>query len=141
MRPTIDDQLDGALRLLDTIVSDDELSEASLECVANIRRLLKHVGRSWAALPGFYAQDNDDLIELLTRAGGLLPDPLGKKIGAASGLGNPAATDVVGSAVRNTELRHLLSAALQDLPDGSDGAALRSQIGDYLRRRVEIDPA
>ena len=141
MRPTIGDQLDGALRLLDTLVQADELSAGSLDCIANIRRLLKHVGRSWAALPSFYAQDNDDLIEILTRASGSLPDALAERVSSAAALDNPAPTDVVGSSMRNTELRGLLSAALNDLPTGSDGDALRSQIGAYLRRRVEIDPA
>lgn len=140
MRPTIDDQLDGALRLLDTLATDDELSASSVECVVNVRRLVKNVARSWAALPAFYAQDNDDLIAVLGSASVFLPIAMAEQVCAAVSLGNPPVTDVRNSAVRNSELRSLLSAVIHALPVGGDGDACRAQIGGYLRRRAEIDP-
>lgn len=140
MRPTINDQVSGALRLLDELGSGAELSPASLDSLDNVRRLLKQVGRSWAALPGFYSADNGELMSLLERARPVVSAGLTGRIGATAAGDGAVGTDIVASARVNAELRGLLSDVLRELPADADGRALRRQIGDYLRRRVAADP-
>lgn len=140
MRPTIDDQVEGARRLLTGLVDGDEVSVATRECLVNVRRLLDQIGRSWASLPGFYDEDSATLAALLDRTRAALPDTAAERIAAALTVPAPPATDVVAASAHNAELRALLSVALHKLPDDSTGTAARSEIGDYLRHRVASDP-
>lgn len=128
MRPTIDDQLHGARRLLDGVMDSDDVPATARATLQNVRRLLDQIGRSWAVLPGFYAEDNAALGALLARLGATPPV-------AVTGA------DVEAAARHNAELRGLLSAVLRELPAGPAGAAARADIGDYLRHRVATDPA
>ncbi|MEW2503347.1 MULTISPECIES: hypothetical protein [unclassified Amycolatopsis] len=130
MRPTIEDQLHGAQRLLDDVATDPELSRDSHENLANVRRLLKQIGRSWSELLPFYLNDNATLAQLLTRHDVELP--------AAA---EPGGYDVAEAARRNAELRALLSGVITNLPDTPDGTAARREITEYLVRRIEADPS
>jgi hypothetical protein len=128
MHPTVDEQLAGIARLLDVVASESELSDASAEAMANARRLLTQVGRSWAELLPFYVGDSAALACLLTRAG------------------RPAeqvdvGMDVRAAAARNAELRRELSGVVAGLDDTSHSAPLRAEILDYLSARVAADPS
>ncbi|WP_326837306.1 hypothetical protein VSH64_20830 [Amycolatopsis rhabdoformis] len=136
MRPTVDDQLHGAQRLLDAVAADPELSRDSREHLANVRRLLTQVGRSWSALLPFHTADNLTMAELLTRwapAGTALAEEISQAT-------QPVETgfDPTRAAERNAELRALLSRVIADLP--RTGAGHR-EITEYLVRRVETDPS
>ncbi|MGW4488497.1 hypothetical protein ACWEOE_32210 [Amycolatopsis sp. NPDC004368] len=136
MRPTIDDQLHGAQRLLDAVATDPGLSRDSREQLANVRRLLTQVGRSWSVLLPFYTADNLTMAQLLTRcvAAG---SPLAAEVARVT---QPveSGTDVHRAAERNAELRSLLSRVIARLPAG---APARREITEYLIRRVETDPS
>jgi hypothetical protein len=116
MRPTIDDQLGGADRLLDLVAADPGLGDGSRELLVNARRLLRTVRRSWDRVVPFAEADNARMTELLGEAA---PPDVGK-----------------GPLERQEELRAALAAAIPDLDDGA-----RAEIGRYLRERVEEDPA
>ncbi|QRP50254.1 hypothetical protein [Amycolatopsis sp. FDAARGOS 1241] len=127
MRPTIEDQLSGAQRLLDDVATDSGLSQDSRENLTNVRRLLTQIGRSWATLLPFYAQDNAALTRLLTRHGVPVADD------------EPAGYDLAAAATRNAELRAHLSHVITNLPP--DGTAARREITEYLIRRIATDPS
>ncbi|MEV6899925.1 hypothetical protein [Amycolatopsis sp. NPDC051372] len=132
MRPTIEDQLHGAQRLLDDVAGDPELSRDSHENLANVRRLLKQIGRSWSELLPFYINDNATMAQLLTRHAHDLGIPAAAE---------PAGYDVAQAAQRNAELRALLSRVITNLPATTDGTAARREITEYLVRRIEADPS
>ena len=134
MHPTIDEQLGGALRLLDVLETEDELSTASQEVLANVRRLLGKVQRSWSAQLPFHTADNAALTALLERTAPLV-DPALVPTGAAV-----EPLDAVAVATRNSELRALLSRVVTGLPHCPAGDAARAEIGDHLRHRVDTDP-
>lgn len=121
MRPTIDEQLGGATRLLRLAEDDPETTPAVAELVRNARRLVERVSGSWSVALGFLEADSDELAALLGRR----PDVGG---GGDRALGAAAA--------RNEELRAALCRRLAELPAGPERAA----VGTYLRRRVESDP-
>jgi hypothetical protein len=145
MRPTIDEQLAGARRLLDLVAADPGLSPASAELLRNADRLLRRVGTSWATTLPFLVEDNATLTDLLARLAPLLPAPAATATPAATTAPDPVAVarpdlDVAVVAARNTELRALLARAVRELPRTPAGATARAEIGDYLTRRVESDP-
>ena len=129
MRPTIDEQLDGAQRLLRIVEGDEGLSAGSREVLGNAVRLLRRVRGSWASVPSFLADDNAELTALL--AG----------LGADASVAEPEGDlDVAAAAERNAALRQLLARVIRELPSTVEGRAARERIGDYLRKRVQIEP-
>ncbi|HEY3737858.1 MAG TPA: hypothetical protein VGL26_10485 [Jatrophihabitans sp.] len=141
MRPTINDQVDGARRLLTGLLEDDEVPAAACETLTNARRLLDQIGRSWAALPGFYARDNTELAQLLQRMRTAVPMDVAARIAKVANAPAPPAVDVNAGASHNAELRQSLSDLLHAMPAGPGRDAARGEIGDYLRRRMAADPA
>src|SRR4051794_38492762 len=134
MRPTIDEQLDGAQRLLRIVEGDEGLSAASREVLGNAVRLLHRVRGSWASVPSFLLDDNAELAALLSRLHDVVP-----------GLTQVAPDldpdlDVAAAAEHNTAQRELLARAIRELPRTAEGQAARERIGDYLRTRVQIEP-
>jgi hypothetical protein len=135
MRPTINEQLDGAQRLLRIVEEDEGLSPASREVLGNAARLLKRVHGSWASVLPFLVEDNAELAALLDGLAALVPG-LSRDVDAPPGRD----FDVVAAAERNAALRALLARAIRELPRSPNGLAARRRIADYLRTRVEIDP-
>lgn len=121
MRPTIDEQLDGASRLLRLAEEDPGISPAIAELVRNARRLVERVGTSWSAALPFLQADNAQAAALLGLDASETADS-GRELAAA--------------AARNEELRAALTDRIRELPAGPDRAA----IGAYLRARVAADP-
>ncbi|MDQ4116586.1 MAG: hypothetical protein M3235_06435 [Actinomycetota bacterium] len=117
MRPTIDEQLAGAARLLRLAEDDPEITPAVADLVRNARRLVERVGDSWSQALPFLLQDNARTAALL-----------GEKYAGDD--------DLAGAAARNEELRASLTRRIHELPDGPERAA----IGAHLRARVAADP-
>lgn len=118
MRPTIDEQLAGAARLLRLAEADPEIGEGVAELVCNARRLIDRVAGSWSAALPFLEDDNAGIAALL---GESAPEP---------------AADLAAAATRNESLRAALTQHLRRLPAGDE----RDAIGSYLRDRVFADP-
>ena len=119
MRPTIDEQLGGAARLLRLAEDDPEITEVVAELVRNARRLVERVERSWSSAPAFLADDNARTAALLGLDGS-----------------EPGSAGLADAVARNEELRAALTRRIHELPAGPDRAA----IGAHLRARVAADP-
>lgn len=65
MRPTPEDTLAGAERLLRELLADGELAGTAAATVEDVARMLKQARRSVAEAPAFLAADNDRLRDLL----------------------------------------------------------------------------
>lgn len=118
MRPTIDEQLSGAQRLLDLVASSGDLTPGSAELLRNAQRLIERVSTSWSTALPFLVEDNARLAALL-------------------GVDPPDATD---PAAHNAELRGALARLVRELPGDAEGRARRAEVGRYLKRRVAADP-
>lgn len=113
MRPTIDEQLAGAARLLRLAETDPDVTPEVVEHVRNSRRLVERVAGSWSAALPFLRDDNARTAALL-------------------GLPTPPAEDLAVAAVHNEELRDALAARIRQRLEPGDRAA----IGAHLRARV-----
>ncbi|MFR9805025.1 hypothetical protein ACL02T_22475 [Pseudonocardia sp. RS010] len=118
MRPTIDEQLRGAARLLRRAEEDPETTTGVAELVRNARRLVERVDTSWGPALSFLRDDNARTAALLGTA---VPDDAG---------------DLAGAAATNEHLRAALTERIRTLPAGPERAA----IGAHLRARVAADP-
>lgn len=123
MRPTIDEQLAGADRLLGLVETDEKLPPGSAELVRNTRRLISRIAGSWATALPFLVEDNARLAALLDA------EPH-----------DPTPTDLTSAAARNEELRGDLARRIRELPSDAQGREARAEIGRYLRGRVAADP-
>ena len=142
VHPTIDEQLHGAQRLLDAVEADSQLSTASQESLTNVRRLLKQVTRSWAGVLPFHVQDNATLTELLAHTAPLAGPTLSAAIdGAVNATPAGSGLNIAVVSGRNAELRGLLARAIAELPRTTAGDIARTEIGNYLRDRVNADPS
>jgi hypothetical protein len=119
VRPTVDEQLAGAARLLRLAEQDPDCAPAVAELVRNARRLVERVGTSWTAALPFLLDDSARTAALLGT------DPP-----------QPPTDDLAGAAAANERLRAALADRIRELPDGPDRAA----IGAHLRARVAADP-
>lgn len=129
MHPTIDEQLRGALRLLDGLDSTNAVSAEAREVLGNVGRLVRQARRSAAAAATFYQEDSQQMVELLA------------SIDPSSGIAaptprNPGETPSAESQ-RNTDLRADLCRILDGM---AADAPIRNDIGRYLLRRVGQDP-
>jgi hypothetical protein len=116
MRPTFDEQLTGAERLLRDAESDPDLAPGTAELIRNARRLISRVSSAWPAAATFLRHDNERMAALL-------------------GIDAPVSTDLATAAERNEYLRTLLVERIHELPPGPT----RTEIGTYLRERVAAD--
>jgi hypothetical protein len=128
MRPTVDEQLDGVLRLLDAVVRDEDLSARGRDRLRDAERLVRRVRGTWSTALPFLVADNTALEGLLRE--------LGADLAAAPEHG----ADVAAVAVRNEQLRERLSATIRVLPRPPHGDDARARIGAYLQHRVAADP-
>lgn len=120
MRPTIDEQLSGAARLLRLVESDARTPQGTTELVRNARRLVERVGASWATAESFLREDN-------------------KRMAALLGVDEPRpadSADLAAAAASNEALRAQLAHRIQELPAGP----CREAIGAYLHIRLTADP-
>jgi hypothetical protein len=118
MRPTIDEQLAGAARLLRLAEADREINDGAAALVRNARRLVDRVAASWSSALPFLEADNTRMAALLDAP---MPGP---------------DRDLAAAAARNEELRAALTQRIRTLPFGVE----RDAIGAYLRERVAADP-
>ena len=65
MRPTPEDILDGADRLLRAVLEEDTLPADAAATVSDVVRMLRQARRAVAGRPAFVAEDNDRMRALL----------------------------------------------------------------------------
>ena len=134
----------GYIRMLKLMALTRPLSAASWTSSADSRevledagRLVKQVRRSWATALPFLLDDNATMTKLLAGLSTVVSVVPPDIDAADSGQPN---LDVAAAAERNAALRSVLARVIRELPHDTTGDAARTDIGSYLRRRVEIDP-
>lgn len=132
LRPTTDDALKGAERLLRSLVADGDLMAENADPVL---ALLAQARSSWTTRLPFLDQDNRALLALLGELRTSLPEALAADITSRLGSAAPL-LDVAEADRLNAALRDLLAQAVRALPVGAD----RERIRLYLLDRVEREP-
>lgn len=112
MKPTVEDQLLGTCRVLETVVAPcvvDPLARTLLDgLVANLRMLTGAL----PAVPGFLRHDNQATVELLAALRASVAGDLAAKLDQALTEPEPDAIDIAALDARNHQLRDLLAQAV-----------------------------
>lgn len=112
MKPTVEDQLQGTCRILETVVAPcvvDPLARTILDgLIANLRMLTGAL----PAVPGFLRHDNQSTVDLLAALRGSLTGDLAAKLDQALTEPEPDPIDAVALDARNHQLRDLLAQAV-----------------------------
>lgn len=113
MKPTVEDQLRGTCRVLESVVApcvSDPMARTILEgLIANLRMLTGAL----PAVPAFMRQDNEATACLLSDLLGALPAVLRERVRVALAQPEPDPTDTAALDARNTLLRELLAEAVR----------------------------
>jgi hypothetical protein len=145
MRPSIDEQLRGIQRLIDTVARDEHLSTAGSEALVGASRALRRLEGTWSGVLPFLVADTRATASLLQSLSHVLPAQLSAEIDRATSsvpsYPDPSVFDVAVADERNGELRRLLAKAVAALPVTEHGEAARGEIAAHLRRRLDSDPA
>ena len=112
MKPTVEEQLQGTCRILQTVVApcvSDPFARTILDgLVANLRMLTEAL----PAVPGFLLQDNQATVRLLAALCDSLPGDLAARLTQALSESEPEAADSAALDERNRRLRELLAEAV-----------------------------
>lgn len=112
MKPTVEEQLQGTCRILETVVAPcvaDPMARTILDAlVGNLRMLTRAV----PAIAGFLRSDNQTTVQLLATLRDAVASDLSARVTAALGEPEPDAADAVALDERNRRLRELLAEAV-----------------------------
>ena len=137
MRPTVEEQLLGTCRILESVVAPcvaDPYARTILDgLIANLRMLTSAL----PAVPGFLQGDNRATAALLGQLQAVVAPELATRIAAALARPEPDAADTVALDQRNAELRNLFSQALSDA--GLTPAMRRAAL-DHMSARAARAP-
>ena len=109
MKPTVEEQLQGTCRILQTVVApcvSDPFARTILDgLVANLRMLTEAL----PAVTGFLRDDNQATVRLLATLHDSVPGDLAARLTQALGESEPDAADSAALDERNRRLRELLA--------------------------------
>lgn len=112
MKPTVEEQLQGTCRILETVVAPcvgDPFARTILDgLVANLRMLTGAL----PAVAGFLRHDNQATAQLLATLRGSVPGDLAARLAQALDDPEPDVADVAALDERNRRLRELLAQAV-----------------------------
>ena len=113
MRPTIEEQLAGTCRVLESVVAPcvaDPFARTMLDgLIANLRMLTGAL----PAVAGFLRHDNQATVGLLSSLRDSVAPDLAARIAEAMGQAEPDVADGAALDARNTQLRELLALAVR----------------------------
>ena len=137
MRPSVEEQLLGTCRILDTLIAPcvtDPYARTLLEgLIGNLRMLTTAI----PAVPGFLRGDNRATGELLGQLEAVVAPDLAASIALALAQSEPDAADMNALDQRNVELRGLFSRALCDT---GLTAAMRAAALAHMSARAAAAP-
>jgi MoxR-like ATPase len=112
MKPSIEDQLSGTCRILETVVAPqvaEPFARSILDgLIANLRMLTEAIPQ----VPGFLRHDNRETEQLLQSLRGSLSAEMADRLDALVAETEPDATDPAALDDRNRRLRDLLAGAV-----------------------------
>ena len=112
MRPTVEEQLHGTCRILETVVAPCVADPFARTILDNLIANLRMVTAAAPAVAGFLRHDNDATLRQLSALREALPPELVARIDQAMAASEPDAADGPALEDRNRLLRELLAAAV-----------------------------
>ena len=112
MRPTVDEQLQGTCRILETVVAPCVSDPFARTILDNLIANLRMVTAALPKVPGFLRYDNEGTLRQLLALREALPPELVTRIGQIEAAEEPNVDDGPAQEERNRLLRELLAAAI-----------------------------
>lgn len=112
MRPTVEEQLQGTCRILETVVAPCVGEPFARTILDNLIANLRMVTAALPKVAGFLRYDNEATLRQLLALREALPAELVARIEQAKAAGEPDAGDEPAQEERNRLLRELLAAAI-----------------------------
>ena len=135
MRPTVEEQLQGTCRILETVVAPAVAEPYARMILDALVGNLRMLSAALPAVPGFLREDNQASGRLLDALRASVPSGLAVRIAAALDLAEPDAADSAALDARNRQLRELLGEAVcaEGLTPELRAAALKYMTGRASR--------
>lgn len=111
MRPSVEEQLLGTCRILETVVAPAVAEPFARTILDNLITNLRMVTEALPAVPGFLRWDNAATQDLLHKLRGAVPPELAERIDTAVSGPEPDVDDSAAQTTRNGVLRALLAEA------------------------------
>lgn len=137
MRPSVEEQLLGTCRILETVVAPAVAEPFARTILDNLIANLRMVTEALPAVPGFLRWDNAATLSLLQDMRSALPSGLAANIDAALETAEHDMLDSAAQTARNDQLRALLAEAACS-PDLSPD--LHRAIQDHMIARASRVP-
>ena len=137
MRPTVEEQLQGTCRILETVVAPAVTEPFARTILDNLIANLRMVTDAMPKVSGFLRNDNAATLSLLVALGDVLPPQLVARIDQAATSGEPAIGDGAATEERNRMIRGLLAEAVCN-PDLTPD--MRQSIETYMVDRASRAP-
>lgn len=112
MRPTVEEQLLGTCRILQSVVAPCVTEPYARTMLNGLIANLQMLAGALPAVPRFLADDNRDTTVLLAQLQAVAEPALAADIARALGAAEPDAADTASLDRRNADLRELLARAL-----------------------------
>ncbi len=112
MRPTVEEQLQGTCRILETVIAPAVSEPYARTILDNLIANLRMVNGALPKVAGFLRDDNAATLSLLLSMRAALTADLAARLDAAALAGEPDHGDVAAIEERNQLLRALLAAAV-----------------------------
>lgn len=112
MRPTVEEQLQGTCRILETVIAPAVSEPYARTILDNLIANLRMVTGALPKVAGFLRDDNAATLSLLLAIRAALTADLAARLDAAALAGEPDLGDVAAIEERNQLLRALLAAAV-----------------------------
>jgi hypothetical protein len=134
MRPTVNEQLEGMCRILESAIAPELNNGYTLETLRSLVANVRMLGRAWHQLLPFLHWDNAAMLDLLREARGNVDAARQARIDEALDTPPADAADALSAESRNDALRALLC----DCLDGP--ATLTARIAAHLSERSRRYP-
>lgn len=144
MRPTVTEQLEGLVRILQDVVAPEVADPYPADILAGVCATLEALATGWSAVPAFLRWDAAASAQLLSEvfaAGGQhLTGELADEVRSAVAASPPDPADLTALEAHHRRLRAALELAIPVITEHEELSAARTHLAAVLRERAERYP-
>jgi hypothetical protein len=144
VRPTVTEQLEGLVRILQDVVVPEVTDPYPADILAGVCATLETLATGWGEVPAFLQWDAaasaQILSEVETAGGQHLTGPLADQVRSAVAASPPDPADLTALEAHHRRLRAALELAVPVIAEHEELSALRTHLVAVLRERAERYP-
>lgn len=142
MRPTVTEQLEGLVRILQDVVAPEVADPYPADILAGVCATLETLAAGWSEVPAFLRWDAAASAQILSEvvAAGGLTGPLADELRSAVAASPPDPADLMALEAHHRRLRGALELAVPVISEHEELSAARTHLVAVLRERAERYP-